>query len=110
MKVRLLWLLALSAAPSGCSWIPYAVHNLAEAPLDVIDGACLRHRFQHQARDAWTQITRADPTHAFSRPYAHGFEEGFVEFLDGDGTGEPPAAPRWCYRTPRYLTPEGKQE
>jgi hypothetical protein len=107
---RLLCLLALCAAPSGCSFLPYAIHNLVEAPCDVIDRGCLRRRFHQQAREAWKELTRSDPSHAYSRSYACGFEEGFVEFLDGDGTGEPPAAPPWGYRTPRYLTPEGRQE
>jgi hypothetical protein len=111
MKVRrLLWFLALCAAPSGCSWIPYSVHNLWEAPCDVLHRTALRCRFRRQADDAWDHVLKGNPGVPYSRMYAVGFNEGFVDFLDADGTGEPPAAPPWCYRTPRSLTPEGKQE
>jgi hypothetical protein len=111
MKVcRLLCLLALCAAPSGCSWTPYAVWNLWEAPCDVLHRTGLNCRFRRQADDAWDHVLQASPDGAYSQTYADGFKEGFVDFLDADGTGDPPAAPGWCYRTPRFLTPEGKQE
>jgi hypothetical protein len=111
MKVRrLLCLLALTVAPSGCTWIPYAVENLVEAPCDMVDRWCLCWRFHRQANDAWAQIEKADPTHAYSPHYVRGFKEGFVDFLESDGTGEPPAAPPWAFRKSQYMTPEGRQE
>jgi hypothetical protein len=107
--LRLLCLLFLCAAP-GCTWIPYAVKNFAGAQCDMWTRVCLRARLRHEADAAWEQVLKCAGDVVYSDFYARGFREGFVEFLDADGTGEPPAAPPWRFRNHQFLTPEGRQE
>jgi hypothetical protein len=106
MKQRPLFYLLLCVLPAGCSsYAPYAFHNLVEAPFDCFDKYCLRCQFRRMAEDAWAQISKG---HNHSRAYEDGFSTGFVEFLDGNGTGEPPGEPPWRYRRPCFLTPDGQ--
>ena len=105
MKFRQLVSVTLCVFAAGCSWVPYALNNMVETPTEVVERCALRCRFRRMARDAWAECSKG---HDYSRYYARGFKEGFVEFLDADGTGEPPAVPPWWYRQNRFLTPAGQ--
>ena len=111
MKGRpLLCFFLLAGLSGGCSWCPYAAHNLLEAPFQVVDHRCQLWQFRSQARMAWRHFRDADPNVAYSDDYAAGFMDGYVDYLDADGTGDPPAAPPNRYEHSRYhRTPEGVQ-
>jgi hypothetical protein len=54
-------------------------------------------------------MEKAAPGHGYSNDYADGFSDGYVEYLFGGGTGEPPPVPQRHYWNGRYQTLEGQQ-
>src|ERR1019366_8895716 len=46
---------------------------------------------------------------AFPKDYAKGFKDGFVDYLQFGGSGQPPYVPPKQYWGPRYRTPAGYQ-
>jgi hypothetical protein len=42
-----------------------------------------------------------------SKDYAEGFKDGFIDYLQFGGSGQPPYAPPKRYWGPNYRTPEG---
>jgi hypothetical protein len=61
-----------------------------------------------KARDAW-QIVRCEfPRKVFSAEFRDGFIDGYSDYLDRGGDGQPPAAPPLRYtQNKKYYTPEG---
>lgn len=99
-------LVGLSALSTGC-FLCYAARNLVEAPINVADEWCMGHRNKRLAWNAWEEVRKANPTQRYSAYYIRGFKDGFVDYLDAGGNGEPPVAPPWCYRSSKYQTPRG---
>src|SRR5262249_3228840 len=100
----------LCGTQAGCGeFMLYGVRNLYEAPLDEVDKCEARCRFRRLADEAWHAMTGGDPGGEFSVHYARGVRAGYVGYLRAGGTGEPPAAPPWIYRSSRFETPEGRQ-
>jgi hypothetical protein len=109
MKVHpLLCFLVLASLNTGCAFFAYARENMIESPLKAFDYCLEKKRFAAWAREAWAHLQAADPGQHYSDDYARGFLDGYVDFIDAGGTGEPPAAPpdRYQYYK-RYATPEG---
>ncbi len=104
----LLCFLVLAALNTGCSFFVFAARNMVESPLKAIDYCLEKRRFVAWAQEAWAKIQAADPDHHYSNDYARGFIDGYVDFIDADGVGEPPVAPpdRYHYYH-RNATPEG---
>ncbi len=110
MKQRQLrLLLALCLLQPGCSFFCYGLHNLVEAPVDARDDYLMQCRFKQMAEDSWKCAVLADPSHPYSYHYGRGYVAGYVDYLDANGTGEPPAAPPWIYRTAAFETPDGQR-
>lgn len=86
----LMLLVALTQA--GCSFVCYGMQNAISAPYDAAQECAFRCRVRHAARAAWRQIPKEDG-HEYSAAYVKGFEDGFVDYVDAAGTGEPPAIP-----------------
>src|SRR5262249_26850491 len=108
MRIRpLLCFLALACLNSGCSFFCYSTRNLIEAPWKKLNHYCELHQFSVLASNAWRQISLANPQQDYSEDYVAGFLDGYVDFLDADGLGEPPAAPPDRYQSARYHTPQG---
>jgi hypothetical protein len=97
MKLGRLLLLIFLVSPTGCSFIGYGVHNVISAPVEAIQECAFRHRLQNLARTAW-QTIGCEEGHSYSKAYARGFEDGFVDYVDANGTGEPPGLPPACLR------------
>jgi hypothetical protein len=93
----------------GCGFCGYALQNLKNSPADALDDHAANRRFRKIAKAAWQTVeTDGFPIH-YSADYADGFQAGFVDYLEANGTGEPPAAPPKRYRHSRYETPAGQQ-
>jgi hypothetical protein len=105
---RIVILVALSTLP-GCAFFGYGICNVVEEPVDALDELFARCRFRAMANAAWNEVASKDAPHVYSADYARGFKDGFVDYLDANGPGEPPAAPPWCYRRANHETPDGLQ-
>src|SRR5262249_15497427 len=77
------------------------------APVDEITDCVFRDRLHERARATWHEIQAAEPA-AYSKAYVQGFEAGFVDFIDRDGTGEPPAMPPPYLRRAVERSPAGQ--
>ena len=103
-------LLALSLVLlTGCPFVKYGAENMCIMPRNRIETMVLRHRLRGLAHAAWMDVARSDPEHGFSKTYAEGFQDGYVDFLEYDGNGEPPAAPPRRFQSPALRSPEGQQ-
>lgn len=108
MKTFLL-LLGLSLLNSGCGLFASASRNLVVQPLQCLDEASTSKRNNGLAKTAWKEIKGRKTDSPYSAAYEEGFLEGFADYLDAGGTGEPPAAPPRRYLTVRHQTPAGYQ-
>jgi len=97
------------ALMSGCNLFVSAARNLGfEATLRATDCTELL-RERRLARSAWDQQCAANPVMVYSVDYRAGFEDGYIDFLNAGGSGEPPAVPPKRYWTRRYESPAGQQ-
>jgi len=101
------WLLALCMATAGCQLASNGVHNLAyEAKLAAGDAA--EHcRYEKLAATYWAKVENCSSGRNYSHDYARGFKDGFVDFVEYGGTGQPPDVPPKHYWGAHYRTPEG---
>jgi hypothetical protein len=90
MRVGRLLLLLILLIPAGCSFFYYGAQSTISDPYDAAQECAFRNRIRRIAHETWRTIRKDDPK-SYSTAYAKGFADGFVEFVDGDGTGEPPA-------------------
>jgi hypothetical protein len=92
----------------GCSNLAELVlHNLHVETAQDLD-SCLEPVRDHLvASAAWQEVAKADPQHVYSAPYAQGFKDGYRDFIEEGGTGQPPPVPPSCYWDLRYQTPLG---
>jgi hypothetical protein len=114
-RVRVLLMALSSASGAGCfsastsapdSFVCLATRNTVQAPIrdhDEVHFIKLVHKY---AEKSWTQLCKANPQH-FSDAYHNGFVEGFVDYVQAGGSGEPPYLPPFRYRLSPYRTPEG---
>jgi len=86
-----------------------AIRNLGSEPLRGHDWMVLNFRFKGWAAKAWTETVASSPEHHYSIDYERGFKEGFRDYIECGGNGEPPAVPTQCYRTACFRTPQGQQ-
>jgi hypothetical protein len=109
----------LCALPTGCdcdfalgrphTFFRYSFRNVLLAPVDGVHEWCRVQRNEALAWDAWKVVRREEGKHTYSRDYAQGFRNGFTDYLTFGGNGDAPPLPPYCYRTPQYETPEGRQ-
>jgi hypothetical protein len=84
-----------------------AAHNLAYESALGTDYVLTCARNRRLANEAWGQVQKADPDHAYSKDYALGFKDGFADYLDEGGCAEPPPLPARRYWMIHYRTPGG---
>lgn len=109
MRLGLPALLLLMPLLGGCSWVGYSLQNVWAAPVDWFEECKFRHEMRQLAREGWRQVEHADGG-PYSPAYAHGFKCGFVDFVESNGTGEPPAMPPYHLQRDGYRTPDAQQE
>jgi len=92
MNLRPMMIVFVLLNTAGCSYVHYSIVNLYSAPVDCLNEACFRKRMHQQAREAWCEIAKTEGQNA-SKAYVEGFEAGFVDYVDANGNGDPPATP-----------------
>ncbi|HMO36355.1 MAG TPA: hypothetical protein PKA06_09950, partial [Gemmatales bacterium] len=112
MRVRHLLLAAFllgSLLQTGCGLGKQLSTNLIFDPLKwdrYSDGIARHIRDKNLAEEAWDEICSRDGD-VYSRHYRRGFFDGFQDYLDSGGTGDPPTLPPRSYWRIYYQTPEG---
>ena len=100
----------LTGRPSaGDGFLHLFVRNTVEAPCQAVDDQCFKLRSWLRACDAWADYTGNCRSNRYSWDFREGFEEGYVDYLDAGGTGNPPAAPPARYWQTKYQDPAGVQ-
>jgi hypothetical protein len=109
---RLLSMIGLCLTFSGCTISDNFSKTLFVEPwqyCDYFDAQRAHSRHCRLAKDAWSKIQHKRSMKRVSHDYARGFREGFTDFLDAGGTGQPPALPPRRYWNDRYASPPGRQ-
>jgi hypothetical protein len=91
----------------GCTMVGSAADHVVYAAKETIEDHLERARYRQWATAAWGKIAPTAPAVPSSGDYADGFQEGFVDYLDAGGTGEPPPLPPRRYQALRYQTAQG---
>ena len=105
---RVVWLGCLAPVLGGCHSAYHPPHDLvADAHVAHSESQIERH-IHRNAREAWLAVRCQYPGRAFTAEFADGFVDGYTDYLDRGGDGQPPAVPPPRYtRHPKYFTPEG---
>lgn len=61
------------------------------------------------AKQMWNDIVANCPEGTYSKDYARGFKDGFVGYIEGGGSGDPPPVPPEDYRCSVNHTVEGRK-
>jgi hypothetical protein len=96
----------------GCGPFAYATRVLVVEPIHycrTADDILERHRNYKLAEDTWQALAHADPGQPYSPDYVTGFKDGFADYLQAGGSGEPPPLPPRHYWKMAYETPQGHQ-
>jgi hypothetical protein len=99
----------LAARPSAdASFMHLAGRNLCESSSMCIENQVFKHSALKYAVAAYRQVCKLAPDGALSAHYRDGFLEGYIDYLDAGGNGEPPAMGPFRYRLHEYQTIEGR--
>lgn len=105
-SLRILWL-GLLLPGTGCNLFWYAGHNLINEPRSRLDEFQVSRRLRVEAEQTWARVCREYGDRSFTREFADGFVEGYIDYLEHGGQSQPPTVPPPRYRRPAYLTPSG---
>ena len=100
-------LIAAPVSAYGCSFAANMRENMIISPLYAATESVDHHRHMQMGREAFAEMAGAYPEYEYSCDYRRGFVDGFADYLDFGGTGEPPVVPPPIYRIARYETPTG---
>jgi hypothetical protein len=111
------WLSAtgcFSARPSAPACYEHlSARNLSQEPVRWVDECDFKDFATAKAKETWQKLWaeqhRQNPDQPYPQDFAKGFVEGFVDYLDAGGSGEPPRAAPFRYRLLKYKNPEGVQ-
>ena len=108
MKLRLaLLLLGLCMPTAGCALIEDSARNMCVAISTPIETHLEKARNRNWAEEAWQKARGNDEMCNRSEDFAHGFKDGFAEYLFRGGDGETPLVAPLRYRHIRYQTQQG---
>ena len=109
MRGALLFVWLAMVPSTGCTLVSRAVYNVhydKTLRADLEEKSALHRKLGQEAwLDAWAAGSAAVPDAAFG----NGFVDGFADFLDRGGSGDPPSAPPNAFRFGDALTPAGYQ-
>src|SRR5262249_55924719 len=101
------WAIGLCVVASGCGLVGRATHNLTYETRCCLDRAHEAKRNRRWVAEAWAHgCADGGPR---SGDYAQGFADGFLDYLEAGGSGEPPVLPPRRYWGSAYQTPVGRQ-
>lgn len=100
-------LAALPVVGVGCSFAQNVRRNVVISPLYAATDRAEHHRHMKLAREAYKNMALTYTDQGLSCDYREGFVDGFVDFLDNGGVGEPPPIPPPQYRYFGSINPEG---
>ncbi len=103
--------LVILSLQTGCGLGKQVTENIVIHPLqwNRYSDSLARHcRDKSLAEEAWEEVCSRDGD-VYSRHYRRGFFEGFNDFLDAGGTGDPPVLPPRNYWGVYFQNPEGHQ-
>ncbi|HVX14218.1 MAG TPA: hypothetical protein VHC22_23730 [Pirellulales bacterium] len=109
---RLLLMIGLCPALTGCTVSDNFMLAFLVEPTqycDYFDAHKSHNRHCRLAKQTWSKIQNKKSMKRFSDDYAQGFRDGFTDFLDAGGTGQPPPLPPRCYWKNRYANPQGRR-
>jgi hypothetical protein len=99
----------LSGRPSAPSTFLHLAHrNFRESGVMCLECGVFKCMAEQAALAAWKEACQLAPEAAISRDYKDGFIEGYVDYLDAGGTGEPPAMPPFRYQLHHYQSVPGR--
>ncbi len=104
---RVVGVLLLGALNSGCSLGGIAARNLCNEANLFQDTCTEKIQLGRLANQTWEIVRSQSPPCHYSEDYACGFKDGFMDFVDAGGTGEPPPLPPKRYQRLRFQTPQG---
>ena len=107
MWTRWLGTLALCTLTPGCQLASNAIHNVCyETRLNTAE-VQERCDYEKLAKASWETVKSTEPCAEWSKDHEDGFIDGFVDYLQFGGPGQPPYVPPKRYWGPNYHTPEG---
>lgn len=104
----------LAAAQAGCfgarpsvpeSFVWQFARNATQQPLKHRDDKHFIHVVRERAEAAYKAACGRGARH--SDPFHDGFVDGFIDYVEAGGTGEPPYLPPFRYRLTKYRTADG---
>lgn len=98
---------AMCALACGCNLVGNSVHGICSEITRKIDEKRECQRNWELACTVWDDVQAKSG--GYSPDYGQGFKEGFVDYLDAGGAGNPPPIPPRRYLAYRYQNPEGYQ-
>jgi hypothetical protein len=104
---KVAWAGCLAPALAGCNIFYYAAKNAVNEPIELCDQVSRTHHLRKQARAAWAEVRAQYPRKAFTAEFRDGFIDGYADYLDRGGAGEPPVVPPKKYTRNDYLNPDG---
>ena len=112
MLKRILGIIGLCMLGTGCSPISNLTHTMLIEPLQFCDFReehRTHARHARRAENAWKDFQCDQRDEWFSPDFVRGFKEGFADYLDAGGTGEPPPIPPRRYWQTKFETARGHQ-
>lgn len=109
MWTRSLGTFALCLLLAGCHLVKNAAQNATYEAKLATDESKERCQYEKLAEETWASEQGAESP-KFSKTYFEGFKDGFVDYLQFGGSGQPPYLPPKRFWTSHYRTPEGFQE
>jgi hypothetical protein len=105
---RAAWAGCLAPLLGGCLGVHHSGHDrVAEAGVVHSEQAIARH-IHRKAHEAWQVVRCEFPSKTFTAEFHDGFIDGYSDYLDRGGDGQPPAVPPLRYTQNRkYYSPEG---
>src|SRR5262245_2804895 len=109
MRVRRLFLaLALGLPTGGCNLLQLGVRNLQLETIRCADDFRERCLYRKMGQEAWERCGQG--AGLGGDDYAEGFVDGYADYLDAGGSGEPPPMPPPRYRIcDKKLDPDAVQ-
>jgi len=103
--------LLILSLQTGCGLSRQVAENVVIKPLqwNRYSDSLARHcRDKSLAEEAWEEVCSRDGD-VYSRHYRRGFFDGFNDYLDAGGTGDPPVLPPRTYWRVYFQNAEGHQ-